>query len=206
MEDSQPPVVSLPNDESGDVPSSQRSKFACCDDIILLTQVNFLKPWEATYGNVTTAWAAIHANCAKQQRFGLKLKKAAALKCRFDLLMDSFVKEELASLRKSGVPEEYEEREVLLTDIKSRMDDFVEVKAVHKQEEQAQKNGIENSGLEMRRMAMGVERVCPCQNQETKLLPGQVTLTLSLNVVRCRLTEKAERRRRYHLVRQSKRI
>ncbi|KAH9111148.1 hypothetical protein AeMF1_014270 [Aphanomyces euteiches] len=53
----------------------------------------------------------------------------------------------MASMRKSGVPEDFEEREVLLTDIKTRIDDYVEVDAARKDTDKKKKEGIETSGL-----------------------------------------------------------
>ncbi|CAK4116113.1 unnamed protein product [Aphanomyces euteiches] len=49
----------------------------------------------------------------------------------------------MASMRKSGVPEDFEEREALLTDIKTRIDDYVEVDAARKDTDKKKKEGIE---------------------------------------------------------------
>ncbi|KAG9398310.1 hypothetical protein AC1031_014899 [Aphanomyces cochlioides] len=111
-------------------------------------------PWSAGHKKVMSAWEEIAKNCAKQHGFGLKAKKGPALKTRFSLLMEAFKKDEMASLRKSGATEEFEEREILLTDIKNRMDDYCEVEILRKDKEKKKKEGIETSGLLLRQMAM----------------------------------------------------
>ncbi|CAK4384509.1 unnamed protein product [Aphanomyces euteiches] len=49
----------------------------------------------------------------------------------------------MASMRKSGVPEDFEKREALLTDINTRIDDYVEVDAARKDTDKKKKEGIE---------------------------------------------------------------
>ncbi|CAK4138882.1 unnamed protein product [Aphanomyces euteiches] len=66
----------------------------------------------------------------------------------------------MASMRKSGVPEDFEEREALLTDIKTRIDDYVEVDAARKDTDKKKKEGIETSGLMLRQLAMGEKQEC----------------------------------------------
>ncbi|KAH9142068.1 hypothetical protein LEN26_005159, partial [Aphanomyces euteiches] len=115
-----PPAISNPTQDVLDDDNTNfgRSKFACRDDIILLTQVVLASPWAAGHKKIMAAWEEIAKNCARQPNFGLK-KKGPALKTRFSLLMETFRKDEMASMRKSGVPEDFEEREALLTDIKT---------------------------------------------------------------------------------------
>ncbi|CAK4371221.1 unnamed protein product, partial [Aphanomyces euteiches] len=102
----------------------------------------------------TAAWEEITALCARQTGFTLKAKKWNALKSRFNLLVSSFRKDEGASLRKSGAPEEYEEREVLLCDIINRMDDYKESEDASRELRKAKTDGIVNSGLLLRRLAV----------------------------------------------------
>ncbi|ETV95915.1 hypothetical protein H310_10580 [Aphanomyces invadans] len=60
-----------------------------------------------------------------------------------------------ASLRKSGTAEEYEEREHLLQDIKTRMDDFKASETIRQDVCRGKLEGIENSGTLLRKMTLG---------------------------------------------------
>ncbi|CAK4541114.1 unnamed protein product [Aphanomyces euteiches] len=80
--------------------------------------------------------------------------------------MENFRKDEMASMRKSGVPEDFEEREALLTDIKTRIDDYVEVDAALKDTDKKKKEDIETSGLMLRQLAMGEKQECFQEKQK----------------------------------------
>ncbi|RHZ07335.1 hypothetical protein DYB31_016000 [Aphanomyces astaci] len=77
-----------------------------------------------------------------------------AAQTRFKYLLAKHEKGEIASLRKSGTSEEYSEPDQLLTDIKLRVDDFAENEAVRKDAAKRKLEGVENSGLIMRQLAM----------------------------------------------------
>ncbi|KAF0701222.1 Aste57867_8296 [Aphanomyces stellatus] len=77
---------------------------------------------------------------------GIKSKKGTALN-RFDKLMSSFKRGEQVSHRKSGAPEEYEERDRLLTDISARMSDFTESVDPRRDAGKRKAEGIETSGV-----------------------------------------------------------
>ncbi|KAG9412121.1 hypothetical protein AC1031_017751 [Aphanomyces cochlioides] len=133
--------------------SSSRGKFACRDDVSLLQQVSLCRPWEAGYGKVMEHWAEIATKLKDTSSFRLK-KNAPALKTRFEAIMAKFSNGEAASIRKSGTVEEYDERDQLLTDIKMRMNDFAQNEDLRKDVETRKREGIENSGMLMRTMAM----------------------------------------------------
>ncbi|RHY15352.1 hypothetical protein DYB32_010770 [Aphanomyces invadans] len=148
------PSISPP--DSDDVhpdESSANRKFACHHDIKLLLQVTFTSPWEAEHGKQAHAWTSIAAALGQLSGFGLK-KKGPAMKARFDALMSRFVRGESASLRKSGTSEEFDEREQLLRDIQTRMDDYKATESVRKDASKRKLEGIENSGTLLRKMAM----------------------------------------------------
>ncbi|RLO07659.1 hypothetical protein DYB28_005228, partial [Aphanomyces astaci] len=120
----------------------------------LLKQVNLSKPCEAGNGKVMVAWVE---DCWEVNRIpGFKInKKPEGLKTRFDLLIKTHCEGEVASMRKSGTSEDYTESDLLLTDMKARMDDFDETAAARKDNVKRKIDSIENSGALMRRMAMG---------------------------------------------------
>ncbi|KAJ3276927.1 hypothetical protein HDU76_010497, partial [Blyttiomyces sp. JEL0837] len=83
-----------------------------------------IKPYQVKHGDITKAWtdvterflealAAINITTDTH-----KLPKKKTVSDRFNHLMDQFNEDEMESLRASGMEEEYEEREQLLTDIK----------------------------------------------------------------------------------------
>ncbi|RLO12598.1 hypothetical protein DYB28_010849 [Aphanomyces astaci] len=108
-------------------------KFACRHDIMLLQQVSLSRLVEPH------AWI---------------LNGEEAAQTRFKYLLPKHEKGESASLRKSGTSEEYSEPDQLLTDIKLRVDDFAENEAVRKDAAKRKLEGVENSGLIMRQLAM----------------------------------------------------
>ncbi|CAK4718668.1 unnamed protein product, partial [Aphanomyces euteiches] len=134
-----PPAISNPTQDVLDDDNTNfgRSKFACRDDIILLTQVVLASPWAAGHKKIMAAWEEIAKNC----KFWPEKKGIRAQ-------------------NESGVPEDFEEREALLTDIKTRIDDYVEVDAARKDTDKKKKEGIETSGLMLRQLAMGEKQEC----------------------------------------------
>ncbi|KAG9399044.1 hypothetical protein AC1031_012479 [Aphanomyces cochlioides] len=131
---------------------------------------------------IMSAWDEIAAGCAKTSGFGLRGKKGPALKTRFKLLLVSFNTNEMTLLRKSGVPDQYEEREMMLGDIKQRMDDFKEVKQVQAEADKKKQEGIENSGLILRRMAMG-ELASVGEKKKRKVSPSKADAVSKLVAV-----------------------
>ncbi|CAK4841857.1 unnamed protein product, partial [Aphanomyces euteiches] len=129
------------------------SKFSCHHDIQLLQQVSILRPWEANRGKLTAAWNEIASELSRQPRFGMN-KKSVALRARFESLMTKFIKGEKLSQRRSGTTEEYDERDILLTDIRARIDDYEQVGAEKRQAAKRKTEGIQNSRLVMRQLAM----------------------------------------------------
>ncbi|CAK4969763.1 unnamed protein product, partial [Aphanomyces euteiches] len=128
-------------------------KFACRHDIALLRHVVHEKPWEAEHGSVMEKWTRIAEELNRRQDFD-KPKKGTNLKNRFDLLLKRFQDDEARSKRKSGTPEEYNERDQLLTDIKCRIDDHASSVASSKERSKRKAEAIENSGLLLRQLAM----------------------------------------------------
>ena len=108
-------AASVESLDAGFFPSSRspaypdRKKFACCDDISILRTVNQMKPWEASHGQTQATWQKIAKMLENDPSF-IKNKKGHAIKVRFELLLKSFKAEEMESLRKSGVVEEYRTR------------------------------------------------------------------------------------------------
>ncbi|RHY21485.1 hypothetical protein DYB25_008569 [Aphanomyces astaci] len=100
-----------------------------------------------------TIWAEVAAELNRMPGFSM-VKKPGSLKTRFEYLLTKHEKGKSASLRKSGITEEYSERDQLLTDIKLRVDDFAENEAVRKDAAKRKLEGVENSGLIMRQLAM----------------------------------------------------
>ncbi|RLO07432.1 hypothetical protein DYB28_001397, partial [Aphanomyces astaci] len=73
--------------------------------------------------------------------------------------------------QKSGTTEEYTERDQLLTDIKLRVDDFAENEAVRKDAAKRKLEGVENSGLVMRQLAMAELEMSAKKTEDAEITP-----------------------------------
>ena len=111
-------------------------------------------------------WSIIAENLCINPGF-IKNKNGSALKSRFDLLMRAFQSQEMESMRKSGATEEFQEREELLTDIKSRVDDWSTDVLAIKCQAQSKKTGIEKSGEVIQRMAIHGQDDCSSVSGES---------------------------------------
>ena len=186
-----PPPITIPEQqkqseseqlsESQDQPATGRSKFACTDDIIMLKQVLHVRIWEAPSGKKMLQWYEVATACKTQRQYGLD-KKGPALKTRFEKLLECFKKDEMNSIRSSGVAEQFDEREQLLTDIKSRMEDWNTNTCLRKEAEKAKKEGIENSGILMRKMGMGIAHAALDRGQNTHAFAAEESKNSAENV------------------------
>ncbi|KAI9984537.1 hypothetical protein PInf_005895 [Phytophthora infestans] len=134
-----------------------RQKFAAVDDIVLLKAVNTFRPWTATVGTskgIMKVFDDIAIHCRLEQSFGLK-KPGTAMRTRFTNLVNQYKADQCQSMRKSGTTEEYAEREVLLQNIVTLMNDWEDKEAQRKEEQTAKQRGIERSGELLRSLAMG---------------------------------------------------
>ncbi|KAG3110738.1 hypothetical protein PI126_g24844, partial [Phytophthora idaei] len=134
-----------------------RKNFTAAADAILLRAVNVVKPWEAAKGTangVTKSFDKVANICEEVEGF-VRDKHGPALRTRFDKIVRQHRDAEVVSRRASGTVEEYDERDMLLQDIITRMDDFQQLQAAEKHLRRAKDDGIEASGALMRRLAMG---------------------------------------------------
>ncbi|KAF1792153.1 hypothetical protein GQ600_18174 [Phytophthora cactorum] len=97
--------------------------------------------------------------------------------------MKSFDKVAMMLRRASGTVEEYDERDMLLQDIITRMDDFQQLQAAENHLRRAKDDGIEASGALMRRLAMGeLEESCkvtlrqPMMNTRREMMRARVAI------------------------------
>ncbi|KAG9401341.1 hypothetical protein AC1031_009203 [Aphanomyces cochlioides] len=191
--------VTTPSDESSEAIDAPRcGKFSCHHDIQLLQQVSIVRPWEADRGKLTTAWDEIAAQLCQHPGFGMN-KKAVALKARFESIMSKFIKGEKLSLRQSGTTEDYDELEVLLTDIRTRMDDHEQVGAATREAAKRKLEGIQNSGLVMRQLAMN-ELASSDGNvpgkKKTKRPAPSVNINALVESIQTAIEDKKEREKR----------
>ncbi|KAI9979496.1 hypothetical protein PInf_029362 [Phytophthora infestans] len=113
-----------------------RQKFAAVDDIVLLKAVNTFRPWTAAVGTskgIMKVFDDIAIHCRLEQSFGLK-KPGTAMRTRFTNLVNQYKADQCQSMRKSGTTEEYAEREVLLQNIVTLMNDWEDKEAQRKEE------------------------------------------------------------------------
>ncbi|KAG1699179.1 hypothetical protein DVH05_014096 [Phytophthora capsici] len=134
-----------------------RQKFAAVNDIVLLKAVNTFRPWTAVVGTskgIMKVFDDIAIHCRFDPSFGLK-KPGTTMRTRFTNLVNQYKAGQCQSMRKSGTTEEYAEREVLLQNIVTLMNDWEDKEAQRKEEQMAKQRGIERSGELLRSLAMG---------------------------------------------------
>ncbi|GMF55205.1 unnamed protein product [Phytophthora fragariaefolia] len=134
-----------------------RQKFAAVDDIVLLKAVNTFRPWTAAVGTskgIMKVFEDIAIHCQLDESFGLK-KPGTAMRTRFTNLVNQYKTDQCQSMRKSGTVEEYAEREILLENIVTLMNDWDDKEAQRKKEQTVKQKGIESSGELLRRLAKG---------------------------------------------------
>ncbi|RHY03061.1 hypothetical protein DYB36_003722 [Aphanomyces astaci] len=140
-------------EEPGAYARTFKKSFACEDDILLLKGINSVTPWEAPSGQVMNTWADLAKDLRDNRRFRLT-KDGPACKSRFEKLIKAHSGDSLAAMRRSGTDEEFGERDQLLEDISSQMEDHRVLKEAGSAVEAKKKNGIEKSGVIMRQLAM----------------------------------------------------
>ncbi|KAF0706255.1 hypothetical protein AaE_014207 [Aphanomyces astaci] len=140
-------------EEPGAYAGSTRKSFGCSDDITLLIAVNDAKPWTASSGSLMKTWTDIASDLKANRRFKVA-KDGQGCKTRFDKLTKAYKERSLAAMRRSGTDEEFGECEQLLEDILSQVNDFVEKKDAQASLLASKKEGIEASGVMMRKLAM----------------------------------------------------
>ncbi|RHY29360.1 hypothetical protein DYB32_005204 [Aphanomyces invadans] len=140
-------------EQPGAYSGPSKKSFRCSDDIILLIATNDAKPWAAPTGTLMKAWADIATDLKRNRRFGVD-KDGPGCKTRFDKLVKFYKEESLAAMRRSGTDEEFGECEQLLEDIVAQVSDFESEKATRDEQSARKKEGVEASGVTMRRLAM----------------------------------------------------
>ncbi|RHZ42066.1 hypothetical protein DYB26_006692 [Aphanomyces astaci] len=85
-------------------------------------------------------------------------KDGQGCKTCFDKLTKAYKERSFAAMRRSGTDEEFNECEQLLEGILSQVNDFVEKNDAQASPLAAKKDGIESSGVMMRKLAMECQR------------------------------------------------
>ncbi|KAI8829670.1 hypothetical protein BC829DRAFT_450051 [Chytridium lagenaria] len=113
-----------------------------------------VEPWKAGHGKVAAAWEGVADDCniiLRTEGNTATIFTGPSAKCRVDLLLATFKKDELASLQASGTVEEYDKRKGLLRGL----EDLHEESKIHKTEKEKKKaKEMESKSLYMRDAAM----------------------------------------------------
>jgi hypothetical protein len=145
------PVMAANDGRDGDIET--RKFFSYKNDIMLLLAMSDACPWATPRNDIMACWERIAQTLRDQVGF-ISNKSGTACKSHFDLIYRTFVKGEAASKRKSGTNEDFEERDALLTDIHSRIEDFKTAAQAERDVQMRKAAAIETAGQSMRRMAM----------------------------------------------------
>ncbi|KAH9112348.1 hypothetical protein AeMF1_013307 [Aphanomyces euteiches] len=127
------------HDDAVPVGKEKSFRFKVSYDIDLLKEMELYKPWAASHGSVQATWNTVASSLS--EHFGKKVN-ALAYQRRFELLLDTFKKDEMKSLRASGTIEEYNERKQLLTALREMIDDYELDKEEHDVRLAAKKKAI----------------------------------------------------------------
>jgi hypothetical protein len=95
-------------------------RFSADSEMTLLRSVCALTPWEAVHGKMQAVWEEI-AETLRASGLQVDGKRA---KAKFDALIKGWKDRVAIEERQSGVDVDYGEREILLEDIKTAMDDW----------------------------------------------------------------------------------
>jgi hypothetical protein len=110
----------------------EQFRFSAKDDIALLKETISLFPHGEPHGLMGKAWETICVNFKRHcHQVGKKAEAptSAGLKRRIGELLKQWAKEEIQSLRKSGTDEDFEEKEMLLTDLSEMMENIDQKRA-----------------------------------------------------------------------------
>ncbi|RHY99827.1 hypothetical protein DYB26_004883 [Aphanomyces astaci] len=138
--------------EGSDKKPSQ-SFMSASDDIALLNEVSFSRPWESRRSAAGLAWEKIAKKLTTDTSLSA-FKSGPALRKRTEFLLKKHAANEHASLRKSGSTEEYDVRTQLLTDVATRIADYEQYKEVHLDLDRRKMQGLINSGEAIRQTAL----------------------------------------------------
>jgi hypothetical protein len=136
-----------------DTESSQRKRqfrFNTESEMTLLRTVCALTPWEAAYGKTLSVWGQI-ATVLQSSGLNVDGKRARA---KFDSLIKEWRERVAKEEKQSGINVEYGEKEILLEDIKSAMEEWsthgqeaLEISKSAKQKADAQGKDIRDASL-----------------------------------------------------------
>ncbi|KAG6617017.1 RxLR-like protein [Phytophthora cinnamomi] len=110
-------------DEDCDATGAKRRlfRFKPAFDVVLVREVIRCFPWAAGYGRTRSAWMSVatRVQSTLESMKGVAFTRGSALdhaivKRRVDMLLEAFRKNEMAGLRGSGTPEEFDMRNKLL--------------------------------------------------------------------------------------------
>jgi hypothetical protein len=122
MEDTTPTPTEDPTPTTPPA-APRRRNYSEEDDLILLRQVVADLPFEAQRGGVIEAWDGVVARVLSDPSFGIRSATGKSAQARFNKLVERHRQRDRAALLASGVEEEYGEREQLLDELTSRLDE-----------------------------------------------------------------------------------
>ena len=132
-------------------------RFSAKDDVALLKEVISIFPQAAGRGKSEEQWLIVHSQFKKYHatlRIDVEAPSSKTIKAHVKLLTEYWRKEELASLRKSGCEEEYEEKEHLLTDLAEMLNEIDSLKENQKTTKNQLLQKAEKEGDILRKAAL----------------------------------------------------
>ncbi|KAG9416824.1 hypothetical protein AC1031_001214 [Aphanomyces cochlioides] len=128
------------------------TQFSARDDIILCQYINVVQPWLSS-GSMMLKWAEIADKLSKDPACRLT-KDGPGCRSRWARLRKDHAAETKKSSRKSGTMEDYDERDVIIQDLVTRITDHEDQVSTKRDNAKNSAKAIDKSGMVMRQMAM----------------------------------------------------
>ncbi|KAG9398980.1 hypothetical protein AC1031_012358 [Aphanomyces cochlioides] len=128
------------------------TQFSAHDDIILCQYINVVQPWLSP-GSMMLKWAEVAEKLSNDPACRLN-KDGPGCRSRWARLRREHTSNSKKSSRKSGTSEDYDERDIIIQDLVTRILDYEEQTTAKRDNAKNSAKAIEKSGIVMRQMAM----------------------------------------------------
>ncbi|CAK4700973.1 hypothetical protein LEN26_016120 [Aphanomyces euteiches] len=173
----------------------KRRNWTEVEDLVLLRQVSFLRPFQARHGDVMTLWDRVAGTLCDEESFQ-RLVDGKKLQRRFNHLIDKHRKFDKQALRLSGVEEDESETSMILDDLVQLVDDAKIENENDKKKKKLEEKKSEAAGQIIRDEAM---KTCKKRksdtNDETRGNPNLEFRQKKMDIKRAQLEQEAQERR-----------
>ncbi|KAJ1562580.1 hypothetical protein HK096_007531 [Nowakowskiella sp. JEL0078] len=135
-------------------PKKKAYRFNIAADIALLKEIANIQPFFAAHGQTLKAWTSVAVNLCSSLNLEAETITTVNARARFESIYTTFKKDEMESLRASGTEEEFNEREQLMTDIHSLIEESEFIRLNVKEKKRSDEDKREVNGEILRNAAL----------------------------------------------------